>query len=163
MRSRALAATTCVVTVLASVACRHDPAAGSGHPASQRIDSLEGIVRVVGSNASTETVLTTDDARSVTLAGPATLSRVSGLRVLVRGERASQRMNVIGFRVIAANGVAAHDGTLMADDPQLVLLTEDGRRLPVARPSAGLRAAIGHRVWISGPLDGETVAYGVIE
>ncbi len=72
-------------------------------------------------------------------------------------------MNAIAFRVIAANGVLANDGTLVVDGSQAVLLTEDGRRLPVVRPSAGLRAAIGHRVWISGPLDGETVAYGVIE
>ena len=160
--SIALMATACL-TAVAMSACHHDPAAGSGAPTAEKIDSLEGIVRVVGSTGSSAVTLRTDDAQSLTIDGAPSLSRLSGLRVRVRGNRTAHRLNVSGFRVISANGVTAHDGTLATDGSQLVLLTEDGQRLPVARPAAGLRAAIGHRVWISGPLDGETVAYGVIE
>jgi hypothetical protein len=157
-----LLATACL-TAVATSACHHGPAAGSGTPTAEKTDSIEGIVRVVGSTGSSAVTLRTDDAQSLTLDGSSLLSRVSGLRVRVRGNRRGHRLEVSGFRVISANGVTAHDGILAMDGSQVVLLTEDRQRLPVARPTAGLRAAIGHRVWISGPLEGETVAYGVIE
>ena len=126
-------------------------------------DSVEGIVRVVGVDALPQVVLATDDAQSIRLVDAGRLDRVAGLRVLVRGVRDDRQMKVKSFRVVAANGVPATDGKLSANGTELLIITEDGRRLTVRRPAAGLRAIVGHRVWLAGPLDGETVAYGVIE
>jgi hypothetical protein len=126
-------------------------------------DSLEGIVRVVGVEAMPETVLATDDgSRSLRLVGPDALRRVAGLRIAVIGLRDNQSFAVWRFVVVAANGVAASDGLLVARGDSLVLVTQRGALL-VRAPSPGLRAALRHRVWISGPLDAPTVAYGIIE
>ena len=126
-------------------------------------DSLEGIVRMVGVEAMPETVLATDDGSpALRLVGPNALRRVAGLRVAVIGLRDKQSFAVWRFAVVAANGVAASDGLLVARGDSLVLVTERGA-LSVRAPSPGLRAALQHRVWISGPLDAPTVAYGIIE
>jgi hypothetical protein len=126
-------------------------------------DSLEGIVRVVGVEAMPETVLATDDGSpALRLVGPDALRRVAGLRVAVIGLRDNPSFFVWRFTVVAANGVAASDGLLVARGDSLVLITERGT-LPVRAPSPGLRAALRHRVWVSGPLDAPTVAYGIIE
>ncbi len=135
-------------------------AAGRGAAA----DSIEGIVRVVGVDALPQVTLTRDEGSpAVTLLGVESLRRVAGLRVAVAGILRGTRLTVSRFHVIAANGVPATDGVLAADGDALTLVTADGKRHPLLKPSPALRAAVGHRVWISGPLDREPVAYGVIE
>jgi hypothetical protein len=127
-------------------------------------DSLEGVVRIVGVEEMPRTMLVPDDgSRSIELAGVPLLSKVAGLRVAVLGTRSGGRMDVSRFHVVAANGVRAADGVLIANGSAFVLVMPSGARLSVARPSPGLRALVGHRVWISGDLAGETVAYGVID
>ncbi len=126
-------------------------------------DSVEGTVRVVGTDAMPETILATDNgSASLHLIGPDALRRVAGLRVAVIGLRDKQSFAVWRFVVLAANGVPASDGLLVARGDSLVLVTERGA-LYVRAPSPGLRNALRHRVWISGPLDAPTVAYGIIE
>lgn len=132
--------------------------------ASARVDSLEGIVRVVGVDALPQVVLVLDDASpTITLEGPASLRRVAGLRIAVAGERAGARFAVRRFIVLSANGVAATDGMLAADGETLVLVTPDGARHRLVNPPPLLRASTGHRAWVSGPLDREPVAFGIIE
>jgi hypothetical protein len=127
-------------------------------------DSLQGIVRVVGVDALPRITLSPDEGSpAITLTGPASLRRVAGLRVSVVGQRAGTTLTVTRFVVIEANGVAATDGMLTATGDRIELVTADGTRHPLANPAPGLRAAVGRRVWISGPLDGPTVAYGIIE
>lgn len=132
--------------------------------ATARTDSLEGIVRVVGVDALPQVVLVLDDASpSVTLEGPASLRRVAGLRIAVVGERAGARFAVRRFIVLSANGVAVTDGMLAADGEALVLVTPDGARHRLVNPPPLFRASVGHRAWVSGPLDREPVAFGIIE
>jgi hypothetical protein len=127
-------------------------------------DSLEGIVRVVGVDALPLVTLVPDDASpSVTLDGPTSLRRVTGLRIAVVGERSGARLAVRRFTVLAANGVPATDGVLAADGDALVLVTSDGTRHRLVNPPPLLRSSIGHRAWVSGALDRELVAYGIIE
>ena len=127
-------------------------------------DSLEGIVRVVGVEAFPQVVLALDSASpAVTLDGPASLRRVAGLRVAVVGERSGARLAVRRFIVLAANGVPATDGVLAADGDTLVLVTSDGTRHRLVNPPPLLRSSVGHRAWVSGALDRELVAYGIIE
>ncbi len=127
-------------------------------------DTLTGQVKVVGAAPFPTVSLVSDSGgASVELVGPATLSSVNGLRVTVAGSRAGSRFTVKRFTVVGANGVSATDGRLTADGDALALVTADGVRHPLAKPSPGLRAHIGSRVWVAGPLDSEPVAYGVIE
>jgi hypothetical protein len=147
----------------ASAAGAETPAAAeAASPA--RTDSLQGIVRVVGVDALPQVVLVLDDASpAVTLDGPASLRRVAGLRIAVLGDRAGARFAVRRFVVLSANGVAATDGLLAADGETLVLVTPDGARHRLVNPPSLLRASVGHRAWVSGPLDREPVAFGIIE
>jgi len=134
--------------------------AGAQTPA----DSAEGVVKVTGVEAASNTVLSTDDGQpSLTLSGAPLLSRVTGLRVAVLGHKDGDNFAVSRFAVIAANGVRAVDGKLTAQGDDLVLVTPAGARYTVNGASAGLRAHVGHRVWIAGLLDGQVVSYGVID
>ena len=149
--------------VAVACACRGQQASRDTRPVLAPNDSVEGIVRVVGVEAMAETVLALDDgSASLRLVGPDALRRVNGLRVAVIGLRDKQSFAVWRFVVVAANGLAASDGLLVARGDSLVLVTQRGA-LFVRAPSPGLRAAVRHRVWISGSLDAPTVAYGIIE
>ena len=182
MRVRSAARLACAAAACAlAAACHHasrgtaaQPRRAAGGPASAsaandanavaRTDSLDGVVRVVGVDALPQVVLVLDDASpSVTLDGPASLRRVAGLRIAVIGDRSGSRFTVRRFVVLAANGVPATDGMLAADAEGLVLVTADGTRHRLVNPPPLLRASVGHRAWVSGPLDREPVAFGVIE
>ena len=127
-------------------------------------DSLEGTVRVVGVDALPVVTLVPDAAsRSVTLDGPPSLRRVAGLRIAAVGERSGARLAVRRFTVLAANGVPATDGVLAADGDALMLVTSDGTRHRLVNPPPLLRSSVGHRAWVSGALDRELVAYGIID
>ena len=128
------------------------------------MDSIEGIVRIVGVDELPVVTLALDDASpSVTLDGPASLRRVAGLRVAVVGHRSGARLTVRRFVVLAANGVSATDGIIAADGETVALVTPDGVRHRLVNPPPLLRANVGRRAWVSGPLDREPVAYGIIE
>ena len=79
------------------------------------------------------------------------------------GRLAGTELGVERFVVVAANGVPATDGWLVAEGAVLYLVTADGQRHPLVRPSPNLWAHAGSRAWVSGPLDREPVAYGIIE
>jgi hypothetical protein len=146
-------------------ACHH--AAGgtaSEARAPVAVDSIEGTVQVVGVDAFPEVSLALDDGRpALTLVGPASLRRLAGLRVRVIGDRSGTRLTVRRFTVLAANNVAATDGMLASDGDAVILVTPDGARHRLVSPPPLFRSNIGHRVWVSGPLDQAPVAYGLIE
>lgn len=152
---------------LAAGGCHHrnGEAASSGNQADPEMaDTLEGTVHVGGVQAFPKITLLADSGgRNVTLTGPETLARVAGLRVAVFGKLTEDKFAVKRFRVVAANGVPATDGRLVAEGDALALETADGVRHPLSRPSPGLRQHVGQRVWVAGPLDQEPVSYGVIE
>jgi hypothetical protein len=100
---------------------------------------------------------------SIPLLGPPALERVAGLEIAATGRHEGSKFRVERFTVIAANGVPATDGQLESENGSLVLLTRDGVRHTIVSPPPGLRAHVGRRVWVSGPLDREPVAYGMIE
>lgn len=132
-------------------------------PAS-KADSIDGIVRVVGTEAFPQVVLVAGEATpAVALEGPGALRHLAGLRIAAIGERSNARLLVQRFTVLSANGVPATDGTVAADGNTLVLVTADGTRHRLLFPPPLLRASVGHRVWIAGPLDHEPVAFGIIE
>jgi hypothetical protein len=127
------------------------------------MDSVRGKVQVVGVEALPAIMLAPEGRPAVTLIGPASLRRVAGLTVVAIGRLAGSKLTVKRFTVVAANGVPATDGRLVADGATLYLETADHVRHRLVKPSPRLWTEAGRRAWVSGPLDHEPVAYGIIE
>ena len=129
------------------------------------MDTLRGIVAVVGTEHDKRVVIRPAGGRAVSLSGPqATLvGRVSGADVWVSGTSEAGALSVAEFAVRTVDGIVALDGTLMTEGNGLALQTPDGRRHPIANPPEALRQHIGGRVWISGNLNQGPVAYGIIQ
>jgi hypothetical protein len=164
--TRSLVAVSVALAVGSAASACHRPGGVPNEVAGRgaTVDSVKGIVRVVGVDALPQLTLIRDDGSpALTLIGVESLRRVAGLRVAVAGILRGTQLTVSRFHVIAANGVPAIDGTLALRGGALTLETEDGTRHTLVSPSPALRAAVGHRVWISGPLDRPAVAYGIIE
>lgn len=105
---------------------------------------------------------------SVKLVGPPALRSVNGLRVRVIGTQAHDRkwpglVSVTAFTVIGLKALPVIDGMLREDAGAVYVETPDGERHVLVDPPPDLRARIGARVWVAGPLDHEPVAYGAIE
>jgi hypothetical protein len=137
------------------------PAApGDASPA----DTLRGTVRITGSEPAVTYVVEDAAGRQTALEGDrAVLERLNGLEVAFRGEpRAGAPFRVTRTEVRAANGIAAVDGVLARDAGRDVLVLRDGSRRVVARLPEALRGAVGSRVWLAGPLDGDIDSFGII-
>ncbi len=144
--------------------CHHAGAAQAARADLQAADSVRGRVQIVGVAAAPKVTLVPANGGSVlTLTGPASLRNLDGLGVSVVGWRKGAELRVRRFTVVTANGLAATDGRLVADGRTLYLETTDHARHPLVAPSPRLWEHVGGRVWVSGPLDHEAVAYGIIE
>ena len=144
-------------------------ACGGNRPAATKVDpvradTLVGTAQLVGTDAFPQVVLVpATSGITLTLIGPPILRRVDGLQVQVVGQLAGDKFTVQSFTVLSANGQPATDGRLVLDGGVYFLVTQDGVRHPLVAPSPNLRAHVGGRVWVSGPLDREAIAYGIIE
>jgi hypothetical protein len=127
-------------------------------------DTLRGMVEVAGADPFRMVVLRTA-AGDLRLTGPAAegLARASGAEVWVAGTRTDDgALAVEAYRVRAVGGMEAADGVLELDGEAAVLVTPAGR-LRYGPAPAGLRALVGHRVWIAGPTGEEPRSWGVLE
>lgn len=161
-----------------ALACHtaRSPAAESAAAPAVALDTVRGIVMVVGSEPMTAVVLSRVNGDSVVAVegSPATtLRRLSGLEVMVVGLRTTKRSYQAGpsgppvfdadsFVVRAADRVAAHDGIVSAEGGKYFLVTSWGGRLAADHLPAALRAKPGARVFLVGPLDRAPASYGVI-
>jgi len=151
--------------VLAALACTRGAPAAAGAAAPAAADSLRGTVAVVGSDPGTSVALLMDGGRrAVTLEGERPLlDRLAGLEVAVWGAPVRAGVfRVDRVAVRASGGVAAVDGVLAREGAGWVLVTEEGRRLPVPHLPQVLRGMEGARIWIAGPLDRPPNSSGVI-
>jgi hypothetical protein len=149
-------ATTCVI------ACHSAQTGSTVGPV--RADTEIGTLQIVGTQPFPRTMLTpTNGDLPLRLIGPPILQRVVGLQIQIVGTRAGDQFTVKSFLVVGANGQPATDGKLVQDGGTLYLVTEDGARHALVNPSPNLRAHVGGRVWVSGPLDQEPIAYGIIQ
>lgn len=150
------------------MACpRGAPAPGSAGSAAEdvRVDTLRGTIEVVGSEPAASVTLMLDGGRrAVTLEGPRPLlDRLAALEVAVWGAAVRPGVfRVERVEVRASAGVPAVDGVLARRGQGWVLVTHDGRSLPVARLPEALRGMEGARVWLAGPLDRAPDSSGVI-
>jgi hypothetical protein len=160
----------CLTLVLSCARASHDTVS----PPPAATDTIVGVVQLTGTDSSASINLLPASAngetygRPIKLAASPPLRSVNGLEVRIVGTQASDRrwpgmVNVLSFAVIAVKGQTATDGMLADDAGALYLVTADGRWHALTHPPAALRAHIGARVWIAGPLDREPVAFGVIE
>jgi hypothetical protein len=156
-----------VPCALAMLACARG--AGPGPPAggesAQVADSLRGRVEIVGSEPGTWPVLQMDGGRrAVTLDGERPLlDRMAGLEIAVWGEM--ERPGVFRVRrtaVRASGTVAAVDGVLAREGGGWVLVTGDGKHLPVRHLPSDLEGMEGARVWLAGPLDRPPDSSGIL-
>ena len=134
-------------------------------PNAPSLDTVRGIVAVVGAVPITHVVVRPPGGGSITLQGP--LARevgvASGADVVVRGRRTGDRaIEVSGYEVRTVDGVTAITGMLTAEGDRLVLVTDAGRRYPIARPPAPLREHVGARVWVTGDPSTTIASYGVL-
>lgn len=145
------------------IACHSGARAETG-VASVRADTIIGTIQIVGTDPFPRTVIIpANSAISLRLIGPPTLQRVNGLGVQIVGQLAGEQFTVRSFTVVSANGQPATDGRLAKDGDTLYIVTQDGARHALVNPSPNLRTRVGQRVWVSGPLDHEPIAYGLIE
>lgn len=163
-----------LVTAAVVSGCNREPRAEDPSPADQEMvvriqesDTLRGRVALVGPHPTAQvTVQSGPGEPQIFLEGDQALvlHRVDGTEAWIAGRWLDERrFEVRAFEVRAVDGIAAEDGILMNDVDGLLLLTADGRRLAVRDAPPALRALVGARVWISGPLDRAPEAWGVIE
>jgi hypothetical protein len=164
-----------VAALLVTAACvRAQPSASASTATDSELamDTLRGIVAIVGADPRTMAALRITGAdgssRTLVVDGPAAalMRRVEGAEVAISG-RAQETLaaQFLAQRMVVrrVNDQPARDGTLESDGDGLVLRLTTGGRSPVVNASAGLRALVGARVWISGPEDAAPVSYGLIE
>ncbi|HEX5385453.1 MAG TPA: hypothetical protein VFW66_02005 [Gemmatimonadales bacterium] len=155
--------------ILVAAACHRTGGNSPGaQPDAAAADTITGQVRLVGVSGKPRVTLVPDSGGSaMTLTGAPALERVNGLSVAAVGRAVPgaepRKFQVREFTVVAANGLAATDGRLAAGGDTLYLVTADGTRHPLVNPSPNLWAHVGSRVWVSGPINQEPVAYGIIE
>src|SRR5262249_52730997 len=126
--------------------------------------TLRGIVHTVGTEPPDVVLMTDHPIHSFFLRSSsiAVLRKLDGLGIEVIGRMSGQNLTVDRFIVTSANGLPATDGRLSLAGDALVLTTADGRRYPLVHPSPTLRANVGARVWVAGPISQEPVSYGII-
>jgi hypothetical protein len=136
-------------------------------------DTLRGTLTEVGSEPSS-IVLTPQVGSAVVLRGAIVpLRGVVGTDVVVRGRLTGERtpiatptpapvFEVSSFIVRAAGGVTAHDGVLRETGGRVYLVREDSTTVEIPALPPTLRAQIGARVYLAGPLDRPPAAYGII-
>lgn len=144
-------------------------ALGCHHPAPKPsvtigVDSLTGIVSITGTSFERQLVLRSGNSATVLQAAApdsAALSRLGGVEVLVVGRRDGNRFRVERITALSVAGSPVVDGIVRSYGDRVVVETTRGP-LALGNPPAGLRALIGARVWIGGPLNTGPNTYGVI-
>ena len=156
-----------VPCALATLACARGAGPGprAADASAAAADSLRGRVEIVGSEPGTWAVLQMDGGRrAVTLLGDRRLlDRMAGLEIAVWGTLDRPGVfRVDRAAVRASGGVAAVDGVLAREGGGWVLVTGDGKHLPVSHLPADLAGMEGARVWLAGPLDRPPDSSGVL-
>lgn len=134
---------------------------------------MRGIVQVVGAEPLADVVLAAAGGQVALQGAEAERMRpLAGLEAVAFGTRlsapagaaprASDAMIVSSFIVRAADGVPAVDGVLGSVGGTFVIVTREGVRHQVPHLPTTLRAQVGARVYLAGPLTAPPNAYGVI-
>ncbi len=161
-----------VVIAAAVVACHHSatPSAASSFssPAAGPVagaDTLRGIVAITGATPLTHLVLRpAGGGPAVPLSGDsaAAMRALSGLDVWVQGTAGATSFAVTRFRVRAAGGVPAVDGTLAVNGGAVVLITDDGARHALTAAPPEFASHPGARAWVTLAADQTVITFGLL-
>jgi hypothetical protein len=154
----------CAFVAAVSVACVQPQAQNATPALTDGADTLRGIVRVVGSDPGTWITIQPEGARPVSLAGHDVdaLRSVSEAEVWVRGRMIDHYFEVGTFAVRTADGRPTWDGVLRRSDGGLSLELTEGGVVSLSDPPLPLYEHVGSRIWITQPITGRGVNYGVI-
>ena len=181
MLSSRLLTAFAVAGLLAAVGCNDTtapnlpPESKPSTPLMPEIITFTGSVHLTGTKLN-PVVLNASDGSEIPLAGATTalLARVDAAGVEVRGWWNTDRtFEVADFVVQIVDGAPVLDGVLIAvydtklktEDRMVIgyaLQLTRGDTVGLTEPSADLLAHLGERVWIAGPIEGPTTAFGVI-
>ena len=140
------------------------------------LDTLRGVVQIVGNEPVTSVLLVPRDSATapVVLRGDAlsVVRQANGLDVMVQGQRTAERdvasspggvpvFVVAAFTVRAADGVAAVDGTLEQRGPGYALRLANDSVCVIGTLPLALRDAVGARVYLVGSLNAPS-SWGVL-
>lgn len=158
--------------LLAALACgtnRSPEAEPDGPAATAPADTLEGVVRQVGSTPFPRTVVEGDTA-SATLTGPlagelaraaGAVARVTGRRV--EGDRPGRTLRVEGYDLLSVDGEEPRVGVLRHEaGTGYRLETGEEGSIALRAVSAGLGSAVGGKVWVVLGEGGAVQRYGIL-
>ncbi len=153
------------------------PANAPSAPSAPAADTIRGIIRRIGAEPLARLALQPANGSGPTfaLSGPLLqeLNAASGLEVMLEGRFTTERApevapggaavyDVRAYHVRAADGVEAHDGTLVIQGDVAYLDTPGAPRVRLESLPAALKSSSGARVFLVGPLTAAPQAFGVL-
>lgn len=126
-------------------------------------DTLRGVVAIEGSEPATRVILVGANGRTELTSPSVRFFRLLGLDVQVSGRALGSGFSVSDYRVRAAHGLAALDGTLRTRDGRMYLSLTDGGERAIPQNGGLPPSLVGSRVWVVLSADGAIVEFGSLE
>ena len=126
-------------------------------------DSLRGVIVVEGSEPGVRVFLDGSAGRTELISSSVRFHQLAGLEVQVVGKSVARQFDVRDFRVRAARGHPALDGTLRIRDGTIYLSLTDGGERPLHEGRALFEAHIGSRIWLVMSDDGGVSGFGILD
>jgi hypothetical protein len=144
------------------VACQ--PRSRSSNPSSSVwSDTLRGVVVVEGSEPGIRVFLNGSAGRTELISSSVRFHQLAGLEVQVVGRSVARQFDVRAFRVRAARGQQALDGTLRIRDGTIYLSLTDGGERPLREGRGLFEARVGSRIWLVMSVDGGVAEFGILD
>ena len=150
----------------ASSGAKGSTAPSSTPAAPAAIDSVRGIVSVVGTSFDKRVMVAPAGAgRRVEITGKLSslVGHVAGADVSVVGRMSGAQLEAASFVVRAVDGQPAIDGVLRTEGGALYIVSASGTRTRIAAPPPPLQGQDGARVWITGDPARSVASFGFID
>lgn len=140
------------------------PRSRSSNPSSSVwSDTLRGVVVVEGSEPGIRVFLNGSAGRTELISSSVRFHQLAGLEVQVVGRSVARQFDVRAFRVRAARGHQALDGTLRIRDGTIYLSLTDGGERPLREGRGLFEARVGSRIWLVMSVDGGVAEFGILD
>lgn len=126
-------------------------------------DSLRGVIVVEGSEPGVRVFLDGSTGRTELISSSVRFHQLVGLEVQVVGRSVARQFDVRAFRVRAARGHQALDGTLRIRDGTIYLSLTDGGERPLHEGRGLFEARVGSRIWLVMSDDGGVAEFGILD
>lgn len=135
-------------------------------PAGERVDSVRGVVSVVGTSFERRVMVAVAGTnRRVEITGrlASLIGHVAGADVSVAGNASGSQLDATSFLVRAVDGQPAIDGTLKTETDGVYILSAGGTRTRITAPPPPLKGRDGARVWVTGDPARGVSSFGFID